>query len=135
MPYRILVIDDDEAIRKLFVLTLEDTEYQVDTAQSGLKGIEMLQCTKYNMIYLDLKMPGMNGVDTLRELRKIDNDIPIYIITAFHEEFLDQLRSVAKEGIDFELIRKPFGSEELIMVTKAVIEGTEVPRGGSHVQA
>lgn len=135
MPIRILVIDDDEAIRKLFVLALEETEYQVDTAQSGRTGVEMVQQTKYDLIYLDLRMPGMDGVKTLRELRKINSDVPIYIITAFHEEFFDALKSVAKDGIDFEVIRKPFGSEELISVTKAITEGREIPSGGSHAQA
>lgn len=122
---RILVIDDDEGIRKLFLLSLEGKGFQIDTAESGEKGIEIIQQTKYDLIYLDLKMPGMNGVETLRELRKMDKDVPVYIITAFHEEYFDQLKAAEKDGIDFELLKKPFDSEQLILVTKGVLDGPE----------
>jgi DNA-binding response OmpR family regulator len=121
MRKRILVIDDDEAIRKLFILTLEETPFRVDTAQSGQEGINAVLETKYNLIYLDLKMPGINGCETLRELRKVEPDVPIYIVTAFHPEFLDQLQDLAKAGIDFELLQKPIGSKELIDVTKGIL--------------
>lgn len=122
---RILVIDDDEGIRKLFLLSLEGKGFQIDTAESGEKGIEIIQQTKYDLIYLDLKMPGMNGVDTLRELRKMNKDVPVYIITAFHEEYFDQLKAAEEDGIDFELLKKPFDSEQLVLVTKGILDGPE----------
>ena len=122
---RILVIDDDEAIRKLFLLSLEGKGFQIDTAESGEKGIEIMQQTKYDLIYLDLKMPGMNGVETLRDLRKMNKDVPVYIITAFHEEYFDQLKAAEEDGIDFELLKKPFDSEQLVLVTKGILDGPE----------
>jgi CheY-like chemotaxis protein len=122
---RILVIDDDEGIRKLFLLSLEGKGFQIDTAESGKQGIEIMQQTKYDLIYLDLKMPDMNGVETLRELRKMDKDVPVYIITAFHEEYFDLLKAAEQDGIDFELLKKPFDSEQLILVTKGVLDGPE----------
>ena len=125
MSKRILVIDDDEAIRKFFLLSLEDTGYQVVTVASGQKGVEAAEEGKYDLIYLDLKMPGMDGVETLRELRKIDKDVPVYIITAFHGEFFDQLKDVAQDGIDFELVHKPIDTVQLIAVTKGVFEGPQ----------
>lgn len=126
MSKRLLIVDDDEAIRKSFTLTLEDTEYQTETAASGEKAIEMAQDSKFDLIFLDLKMPGLDGVQTLRELRKIDKDVPVYIVTAFHTEFLDQLKSAQKDGIEFELLRKPIGSAQLIDVTRGVLEGPVV---------
>ena len=108
MIKKILAIDDDGAIRKLFLLTLKDSGYQVDTAGSGEVAIVMVRHAKYHLIYLDLKMPGMDGVETLRELRKMDNDVPVYIITAFHEEYLDGLKRAAQDGIDFEIFPKRF---------------------------
>ena len=119
---RVLVIDDDEAIRKLFLLSLEDTGYHINTAASGMRGVELLKAEEYNIIFLDLKMPEIDGVETLRELRKIDKEVPIYIITAFHEEFFDQLRGAEKNGIDFEVLRKPFDSEQLVSVTTGILE-------------
>ena len=118
---RILVIDDDEAIRKSFALALEDTGYQVDTAESGEKGIEMERKARYQLIFLDLKMPGMNGVETLREIRKIDEDVPIYVITAYHKDFFDQLLNAAEDGINFEVLEKPIGGEQIVSVTKSIL--------------
>jgi len=125
MSKRILVIDDEEAIRKSFSLALEDTGYQLDTVESGNRGIEKAQDTKYDLIFLDLRMPGLDGVQTLRELRKMDADVPVYIVTAFHSEFVDQLKSATDDGIDFEVLRKPIGSDRIALLTKSVLEGPE----------
>jgi len=124
MSKRILVIDDDESIRKSFILALEDTEYQVDTAESGEKGVEMEQNNKYDLIFLDLKMPGIDGVETLRRLRKIDKDVPVYIVTAFHKEFFGGLKSAGEDGIDFEVVKKPIGGDDIVLVAKGALEGT-----------
>ena len=123
MSKRILVIDDLENIRRLFVAALEDTPYQVDTANSGEQGIDLEQKTKYDLVFLDLKMPGLNGVETLRRLWELDPGVPIYIIAAFHKEFLDELGSAAEDGISFEIIHKPFGVDEIKLVVRSVLEG------------
>lgn len=119
---QILVIDDDEAIRKSFALALEDTGYRVDTAESGEKGVEMERKTRYKLIFLDLKMPGMNGVETLREIRNIDDNVPVYVITAYHKEFFDQLLNAAEDGINFEVLEKPIGGEQITSVAKSILE-------------
>ncbi len=123
MSKRILVIDDDLAIRKSFALTLEDADCQVDTAESGEEGVDKASNTKYDLIFLDLKMPGINGVETLIRLRDDGHKTPIYIITAFHEEFMDQLRVAADEGYDFEIMQKPIESEDIVRITEAILEG------------
>ena len=120
---RILVIDDDEAVRKLFLLSLEETGYSVYTVSSGMAGIKAFTEGQYDLIFLDLKMPGMNGVETLRELRKIDRAVPVYIITAFHDEFIAQLKKAEEEGMDFDVLRKPFDRKQLITATKGILEG------------
>jgi CheY-like chemotaxis protein len=122
MSKKILVIDDDEAIRKSFELALEDTRLQVRTAESGARGIEMEQAHPSDLIFLDLKMPGLNGVQTLLELRRLRSGVPIYIITAFHAEFFDELKQAEEDGIDFEVLRKPISSEQIELVTQSVLE-------------
>jgi len=119
----ILVIDDDEAVRKLFLLSLEETGYNVYTVGSGMEGIKALKEGQYDLVFLDLKMPGMNGVETLRELRKINRDVPVYIITAFHDEFVAQLKKAEEEGLDFDVLRKPFDRKQLITATTGILEG------------
>ncbi len=123
MSKNILVIDDDAAVRKSFVLALKDTGYQVDTAETGEEGVEKEQSKKYDLIFLDLKMPGMSGIEALREIRKVNRRTPIYIITAFYKEFLDELKTVEKEDITFELIKKPIVDDQIILVAKSVLEG------------
>ena len=123
MGKRILVIDDDEAIRKSFSLALEDTGYFVNTVESGEKGIEEEREQGYDLIFLDFKMPGLNGVETMRELRKIDQNVPVYIVTSFHKEFFDQLKEAQTDDIKFEVLQKPIGSDKIIMLTKAVLDG------------
>ncbi len=124
MSKRILVIDDDLAIRKSFALALEDADCQVDTAQSGEAGVDKASNTKYDLIFLDLKMPGLNGVETLVRLRDGGQRMPIYIVTAFHKEFMNQLRVATDKGYEFEVMQKPMISEDLVTITKAILEGT-----------
>lgn len=122
MKKNILVIDDDEAIRKSFILALEDMPHHVDTAESGEKGIEKVKTTTYDLVFLDLKMPGLNGVQTLRQLRQMDALLPVYIVTAFHKEFFKDLKLLSEEGIEFDLLRKPIGSDEIVELTLSMLQ-------------
>jgi len=132
MTKRILVIDDEPGIRKSFTVALEDTGYLVETAESGEIGIEKLKKQKYDLIYLDLNMPCLNGVETLRELRAIDRDVPIYIVTAFHIAFTDQLKRAAEEKIDFELLRKPLGSDQIVTITRGIFKWDDANLTGEY---
>ncbi|MEW5804469.1 MAG: response regulator [bacterium] len=122
MSKRILVIDDSKGIRDAFTLALEDTGYLVHTSESGEKGVMMEKDNKYHLVFLDLKMPGWDGIKTLRELRKIDQDMPIYIVTAFHNEFFQQLKVAREEGLQFEIISKPIDSTQIVSVTRDILE-------------
>ena len=125
MSKRILVIDDEEAVRESFTLALGDAGFEVDTAESGEKGLLMKKDAKYNLIFLGLKMPGMNGVKTLLQIRKTDKKVPIYIFTAFHKEYMDQLRVAADEGYDFEIMQRPM-SLDIVSITKHILEKRRV---------
>jgi len=124
---KILVIDDEEAVRKSFALALEDLPYQVDCVENGKVGVERFSQEHYDLVYLDLKMPEMNGVETLRAIRKQDKDVPVYIVTAFHKEYFQDLVAIKKtQRLDFELLMKPVGRRQIIMVTRGILEGAEV---------
>ena len=118
---KILVIDDDLAVRKAFLLALEDTSYAVDTAESGEIGLDKLKEIQFGLIFLDLKMPGMNGVETLRKIREIKPKLIVYIVTAFHQEYLAELKPLAKLGIGFELLSKPVGNDQIVEVADSVL--------------
>ncbi len=119
MEKRILVIDDDAAVRKAFMMALEDTGHVVRTAASGDEALKEVTANHYDLFFLDLKMPGMNGVETLRELRRMGITSPVYIVTGFHREFTDQLKEAEREGADFELFQKPISEEQILMVVRS----------------
>lgn len=126
MSKRILVIDDDRFVRESFKFALEDEDYSLDEAESGREGVEKLSAQKYDLIFLDLRMPEMDGVQTLRELRKIDKEVQVYIITAFHQEFFNQLKEAEEDGINFELVRKPLNNETIIFIIESVLSGPQI---------
>lgn len=118
---KILVIDDEESIRDAFDLALMD-EYEVFTASNGSAGVELaLECAP-DLIFLDLKMPGLNGVQTLRHLRSEGIECVVYIVTAFIPEFLDQLAEAAKEGLVFGLSQKPLVRDQIREIAAGILE-------------
>jgi len=122
MNERILVIDDDIGIRESLFLVLGDAGYQVDTVESGEQGIERVRNNNYDLIFLDIKMAGMDGIETLQEIRKMGKKIPVYIITAFQREYFRQLEDAKQDGMDFEVIEKPFDRKRLLSLVKDILE-------------
>jgi len=113
MVSKVLVIDDDPAVRSAYKLILEEDGFTVREAEDGLKGIEMASADRPDLIFLDLRMPGIDGVETLRRLKTIDETLNIYIVTAFASEFMDQLKGAHDEGFQFELASKPLTSAQI----------------------
>src|SRR5689334_13333843 len=103
----ILIIDDDEGVRASFLAALEYGDYHPYAAASGLAGIESAQRERPDLIFLDLNMTGLDGVQTLERLRALYPDVPIYVVTGFAGEFLEPLRALRSRGAAFELARKP----------------------------
>ena len=121
MTPRILVIDDEEGVRDAFMLALEGLDYLVETAADGLEGLERAAAAPPDLVVLDLKMPRLNGVDTLRRLRVQQPGAKVYILTAFYEEYLRPLATLTQEGTEFELLRKPLGADQIRAVVAAAL--------------
>jgi excisionase family DNA binding protein len=83
---RILVVDDEAAIRDLLAKTLALAEYDVDVAPDGRAALERLRTLPYDLLITDLKMPGVDGLTVIREGRRYRPDIPVIIITGFSTE-------------------------------------------------
>ncbi len=120
MSKRILVIDDEERIRKLYSEILEREGCHAETAESGESAIELVKKNRYELIFLDLKMKGLDGVETLRELRKLAGDVPIYIVTAFAREYMSFLIEAARDGVEFEIMLKPISTKDIVEVARSV---------------
>ena len=127
---QILVIGDEQSVCDAFVKALEETPYHVETASSGDEGAQKARTRPFGLIFLDLALPGQDGVEALRALRVTDADVPVYILTAFHGEFLDRLESAHSEGLCFQLVHKPVGQDAIREVVRAVFEGPVVVAGG-----
>jgi DNA-binding response OmpR family regulator len=82
---RILVVDDEEGIRQLYKEELEDEGYEVELAERGEEALKKISRSKPDVVILDLKMPGMGGLEVLERIREQDKDLPVIICTAYGE--------------------------------------------------
>lgn len=106
----ILVIDDDEIILTLFKETLEDVGHKVITACTSAEGIECLEQQDFNLIFLDLKMPDIDGAELLKQIRSIKPAIPVTIITGYPGSEL--MERALKQG-PFGVMEKPFDADDI----------------------
>ncbi len=80
---KIMVVDDEENIRFLYKEELAEEGYQVVLAGSGQEALDKLEEEKPDIITLDIKMPGMDGIETLRKIKEVDKTIPVVLCTAY----------------------------------------------------
>jgi len=116
-----LVVDDDANIRELLARALASQGWRSALAPGGEAALEQLQGQRFNLIFLDLLMPGMNGAEAFREIRQIDPVANVVIITAYPDS---ALMSEALQVGPFAVVRKPFRLEEL-----RVVLGQGTPQG------
>jgi DNA-binding NtrC family response regulator len=115
----VLVVDDEEVIRDFFNRTL--TEYKVLTASSGEEALSIIKKDKPDLVLLDIKMPGINGIETLRKIKEIDSSIAVVMLSAF--ETLETNIAAARLGA-YTSIAKPFDLEEMKSIIKvAMVSG------------
>jgi two-component system, response regulator, stage 0 sporulation protein F len=82
---KILVVDDEENIRLLFKEELEDEGFQVDLARNGEEALKKVSLFKPDLITLDIKMPGMDGIETLKRIRETERQLPVVLCSAYGE--------------------------------------------------
>ena len=107
----ILVIDDDETICSLFKDTLEDAGYRITTINESSKGLELVKSQDYDLVFLDLKMPGMVGDDLFGQLKAIKPGLPVTIITGYPDS--DVMARALAQG-PFGVMNKPFGESDIL---------------------
>ena len=108
---RVLVIDDEENVCDLITLYFEKAGYEVMCAGDGSDGIEIVRSDKPDLVILDLMLPGMDGLDVCREIRKFSN-VPLIMLTAKVDE-VDRVLGLEMGADDY--VTKPFSKEELII--------------------
>ena len=122
MKTKIMVVDDDPNIRELVRLYLEKEGFEVTCAERGDEAVKVFRASPPNLMLLDVMLPGMDGWQVCREVRKISN-IPIIMLTAKDETF-DKVLGLELGADDY--IVKPFDMKELVARIKAVIRRFQV---------
>lgn len=126
----ILVIDDElgprESIRMIF-----KNKYNVIPVESGERGIEVIKKIKVDVIILDLKMGGKNGIETLEEIRKYDERVPVIILTGYGD--MESARKAMHFGV-IEFMTKPFDIPELESIVNRAIEKIRIERESERLK-
>ena len=115
----ILVVDDEEIMREILETLLTREGYEVRLASSGTEGLELARAVPFDAAIVDIMMPGLDGIATLDELKRIDDDLAVIIITAYAS--VESAISAMKTGA-FDYITKPFKNEEVLVVVRNAME-------------
>lgn len=115
---KILIVDDDLHLRKLVRTYAELEDFTCEEAQNGFEALEKLRGGNFDMMVLDIMMPGLDGFETMGELRKW-SQIPVIVLTARDEEY-DKLLGFHLGADDY--VAKPFSPKELVARMKAVMK-------------
>lgn len=123
--YKILAVDDEEHIQELIKFNLENSGYKVICCGNGTEALKIVKLEKPDLVLLDVMLPGIDGYDVCKEIRKDNNisNIPIIMITAKSEE-LDKILGLELGADDY--ITKPFSVRELLARVKAVLRRTTI---------
>ncbi|MCB0277325.1 MAG: response regulator transcription factor [Calditrichaeota bacterium] len=115
---RILIVDDEPQMRMGLQDNLEFEGFQIDTAADGVAGLACIEENPYDLIILDVMMPGMSGFDVCRKMREQGNQTPVLMLTAKGEE-IDKVLGLELGADDY--MTKPFGLRELLARIKAIL--------------
>ena len=115
----ILVIDDEEIMREILEALLTREGYHVRLATGGEEGLDLARTGAFDTAIVDVMMPGMDGIGVLEELKKLDDDLPVVMITAFAS--VETAISAMKRGA-FDYITKPFKNDEVVVVVRNAVE-------------
>jgi DNA-binding response OmpR family regulator len=122
---RLLLIEDEEKVARFIVKGLTAERFAVDVAGAGDTGVEMAQAYNYDLIILDLMLPGLDGAEALRRVRLRDSHVPVLTLTA-RDALEDKVR-IFEIGAD-DYLTKPFAFAELVARVKALLRRGAVSR-------
>lgn len=117
---QILIVDDELGVRETLADLLEDDGYEVATAVSGEMAVEMCSEHRYDVILMDVRMPGIDGVEAFRRIRRHQPDVHVIIMTAYSTEELEQ-QALAEGALAF--LHKPLGLSKVFELISEVLGG------------
>jgi DNA-binding NtrC family response regulator len=122
-PASILIVDDDESIRESMSQVLGKEGYGVKTAEEGKKGLRLFSDENFHVVFLDLKLPGMGGMEILSQIKESNSETPVIIITGYAsvESAVEAMRRGA-----YDYMVKPFTPEELRVITRKALDNRKI---------
>ena len=115
---RILLVEDEEKLARFVELELTHEGYQVEKAFDGRTGLDMAEKGGFDLLLLDIMLPGLNGLEVLRRLRKSENAVPVIMLTA-RDAVMDKVTGLDMGADDY--VTKPFSIEELLARIRAAL--------------
>src|SRR5207245_4187316 len=125
---RILLVEDESKVARFIARGLTAASYAVDTAADGLSGLELASAYHYDLIVLDLMLPGMTGTDLLQRIRGRDTNVPVLVLSA-RDAVADKVGHLELGADDY--LTKPFAFDELLVRVKALLRRGAVNRASS----
>ncbi len=117
--YNILIVDDEKIVRESLFHWFEEEGYNVETAEDGELALKKYEKEKYDLLLVDMKMPGMSGIDLLTKIKSIDKDALVILITAFAS--VPTAITALKQGA-YDYVTKPVDPDELAHLVKKALE-------------
>ncbi|WP_089752333.1 response regulator transcription factor [Halobacillus alkaliphilus] len=118
MDQKILIVDDEESIVTLLKYNIEQAGFETDIAYTGTNALEKASVTSFDLIVLDVMLPGMDGMEVCKKLRQMQVDTPILMLTAKDDEF-DKVLGLELGADDY--LTKPFSPREVVARIKAIL--------------
>ena len=116
--YRILLVDDEEVICQMASRALEQAGYEVVTTLTGEAALELLARGSFHLVFLDLRMPGLDGSAVLKQIRRQWKDLPVVVFTAYPDsEWMDRALAYSP----FVVVKKPAGVAEIVAAADTVL--------------
>ena len=122
---RILLVEDEEKVARFISVGLKAERFAVDCAHDGKLGLQMATLNPYDLLIVDLMLPGMSGTELIRRVRQQNTDVPIVVLTA-RDALSDKLVNFESGADDY--LTKPFAFAELLVRIKALLRRGAVPR-------
>ncbi len=121
---RILVVDDEMIVREALSNYLREDGYEAIAVESGEEALKKVESERWNILFVDFKMPGMDGLEVLREVKKVTSDLPVIIITAYAT--VDSAVQAMKDGA-YDYVVKPFSIDVLFKRIEAILRRRNPP--------
>ncbi|MCR4287080.1 MAG: response regulator [Deltaproteobacteria bacterium] len=115
---RVLIVDDEETVGIGMSEMLKDAGFSAGYAVSGIAALEEVKKGGHALIFMDMMMPGLNGLETYRKIREINHDVKVVLFTGYFREVDKAIYQGVREGMIDVYIRKPFFSEEIVATAK-----------------